>query len=130
MLLDVIDDVRAGNIDYRDANAIGGLTSQILRSAKLDFDVMKVAAEKGSPNVQPAALVGEPPEAGESAPKITGPAKKKPRPTLSEDKIAKVLELKSENKPLHVICDLVRAMTPPDKKLVAAVFYGKTGDED
>lgn len=48
LLLDVIDGVRKGKVDPQQAKAISGLSSQILQSARLDFNVMKMAMDTGS----------------------------------------------------------------------------------
>lgn len=41
MLIQVIGDVRTGKIDSKAAQSISGLSSRILQSAKLDYDVMR-----------------------------------------------------------------------------------------
>lgn len=56
MLLDVIGDVRSGLIGHQAAKAISSLSTQILKSAKLDLDAMK-ACEGDA--VQSIALIGD-----------------------------------------------------------------------
>ncbi len=48
LLLDVIDGVRKGKVDPQQAKAISGLSSQILQSARLEFNVMKMAMDTGA----------------------------------------------------------------------------------
>ena len=43
LLLEAIEGVRKGKVDHRQAQAISALSSRILQSARLDFDVMKMA---------------------------------------------------------------------------------------
>jgi len=48
MLLEAIEGVRKGKVDHRQAQAISALSSRILQSARLDFDVMKLGLETNS----------------------------------------------------------------------------------
>lgn len=50
LLLEAIDGVRKNKIDHRQAQAISGLSSRILQSARLDFDVMKLTTDSKEPN--------------------------------------------------------------------------------
>lgn len=43
LLLEAIEGVRKGKVDHRQAQAISALSSRILQSARLDFDVMKLS---------------------------------------------------------------------------------------
>jgi len=45
MLLETINGVRKGKVDPRQAQAISALSSRILQSARLDFDVMKLTMD-------------------------------------------------------------------------------------
>ena len=49
LLLESIDGVRNGKVDHRQAQAISALSSRILQSARLDLDVMKMAAGAVAP---------------------------------------------------------------------------------
>lgn len=44
LLLEAIEGVRKGKVDHRQAQAISALSSRILQSARLDFDVMKMSS--------------------------------------------------------------------------------------
>jgi hypothetical protein len=60
MLLEAIEGVRKGKVDHRQAQAISALSSRILQSARLDFDVMKLAIqEQTSPAPQSVSLTSE-----------------------------------------------------------------------
>lgn len=48
MLLETIAGVRKGKVDHRQAQAISALSSRILQSARLDFDIMKLS-QKAAP---------------------------------------------------------------------------------
>jgi hypothetical protein len=45
LLLEAIEGVRKGKVDHRQAQAISALSSRILQSARLDFDVMKLTMD-------------------------------------------------------------------------------------
>lgn len=76
MLLDVITDVRKGLIDSKDAQAISSLSSRILQSARLDFDVMKTGAIQGNKQTKPLLLTAEVEPVGEAkAPVKAGAAR-------------------------------------------------------
>ena len=59
MLLDVISDVRAGKIESKEALAISSLSSRILQSARLDFDVMKTGIVQGARQSKPLSLTAD-----------------------------------------------------------------------
>lgn len=59
MLLDVIADVRTGKVDAKDAQAISSLSSRILQSARLDFDVMKTGVVQGQRQTKPLSLTSD-----------------------------------------------------------------------
>lgn len=48
LLLEAIEGVRHGKVDHRQAQAISALSSRILQSARLDFDVMKLSLDTQS----------------------------------------------------------------------------------
>lgn len=52
LLLEAIEGVRNGKVDHRQAQAISALSSRILQSARLDFDVMKLTTD--------TAIIGTP----------------------------------------------------------------------
>jgi hypothetical protein len=59
MLLDVITDVRAGKLDSNAAKAISSLSTNILQSARLDFDVMKQGFAHGIKQTKPVSLIAD-----------------------------------------------------------------------
>jgi hypothetical protein len=63
MLLEAIEGVRKGKVDHRQAQAISALSSRILQSARLDFDVMKLSAkEQSTVASQSVSLTGSAPK--------------------------------------------------------------------
>lgn len=68
LLLEAIEGVQKGKVDHRQAQAISALSSRILQSARLDFDVMKLTMDTQS--------VGVP----KSVSLVTGDVKKLGRP--------------------------------------------------
>ncbi len=59
LLLEAIEGVRKGKVDHRQAQAISALSSRILQSARLDFDVMKLALqENAEPTPKAVSLTG------------------------------------------------------------------------
>lgn len=71
MLLDSIEGVRKGKMDSKQAQAISALSSRILQSARLDFDIMKLTAQAES-SLKPSAvsLIGEEKKKGRPALKV------------------------------------------------------------
>lgn len=60
LLLEAIEGVRKGKVDHRQAQAISALSSRILQSARLDFDVMKLSIqEQANPVPKAVSLIGE-----------------------------------------------------------------------
>jgi hypothetical protein len=59
MLIGTIQQVRDGEIDYRQATAISGLTTKILQSAKLDLEVLKFRSLSPSADGQVLQLTGD-----------------------------------------------------------------------
>lgn len=60
MLLETIQGVRRGKIDPKQASAISGLSSQILKSARLDFDMMKLSANENKADApKSVSLIGK-----------------------------------------------------------------------
>lgn len=70
LLLEAIEGVRKGKVDHRQAQAISALSSRILQSARLDFDVMKLSMqEHGKTTPKAVSLVGKKVEMVTSIPK-------------------------------------------------------------
>lgn len=64
LLLETIQDVRVGKVDFKKAGAISSLAGKILYSAKLDIDFAKLVAQKNGVKttvVAPFHLVGKQP---------------------------------------------------------------------
>lgn len=59
MLLETIDGVRKGKVDHLQAKAIGGLSTCILQSARLDLAVLKMSVEQTTEKPSPSLLIGK-----------------------------------------------------------------------
>lgn len=71
MLLETIDQVRKGKLDHKQATSIGNLSSQILRSARLDFDVMRLQQSGLVSPKAPASVSLLPPKGKGGRPRLT-----------------------------------------------------------
>lgn len=112
MLLDVIDDVRHGNIDSKDAAAISGLASRVLQSAKMDYDVMRSLGTDKTGEIKPVdLLIGENPQ--EVKKQIASPEQ-----SLRE----KIKALKAQKKTLGSIQEELNPQTQEERKLISQIF--------
>src|SRR4051794_45168 len=77
LLLESIEGVRKGSVDHRQAQAISALSSRILQSARLDLDVMKMAAGAATPVPASVSLM----PADNRQKKLPSTSKKQNQPT-------------------------------------------------
>lgn len=113
MLLDVIDDVRRGKVDPKEAKAISSLASQVLTSAKLDLDVRKAGVTENTTAITHTILTLGTSQIGSSS----EPEENK-EATLKD----KIVEFKKQKKTLGAIQDILNPQTQEQRKEISTIF--------